>query len=151
MHAQDVLRKRKKTQKKSHENAQTFQLEQLIDQLFTIREKSFACENYLIRTVYTPVTNAICAWNRRCSVRCPYGALSTRTETVSSSYGLRTGSVRLFTRNFSQAPQGVLRYVTTAEAYLRAKFHLDPSNRLSAVHQRHRQTGQTGQDRQATV
>ena len=32
------------------------------------------------------------------------------------------------------------------EAYLRAKFHLDPSNRLATIHQRHRQTGQT--DRQ---
>jgi len=27
------------------------------------------------------------------------------------------------------------------EAYLRAKFHLDPSNRLVTVHQRHKQTG----------
>jgi len=27
-----------------------------------------------------------------------------------------------------------------AEAYLRAKFHLDPSNRLATVHQRYRQT-----------
>jgi len=43
------------------------------------------------------------------TIRRPYGALSTRTETVSSSYGLRTGVVRLFTRNFSQAPYGVLR------------------------------------------
>jgi len=36
-----------------------------------------------------------------------------------------------------------------AEAYLHAKFHLDPSNRLATVHERHRQkdrTGQTGQD-----
>jgi len=30
-----------------------------------------------------------------------------------------------------------------AEAYLHAKFHLDPSNCLATVHQRHRQTGQT--------
>jgi len=29
-----------------------------------------------------------------------------------------------------------------AEAYLRAKFHLDPSKRLATIHQRHRQTGQ---------
>ena len=34
------------------------------------------------------------------------------------------------------------------EAYLQAKFHLDPSNRLATVHQRYRQTGQ---DRQTTV
>jgi len=43
--------------------------------------------------------------------------------------------------------------VARAEAYLHAKFHLDPSNRLATVHQRHRQTdrktdrqtdGQTG-------
>jgi len=27
-----------------------------------------------------------------------------------------------------------------AEAYLRAKFHLDPSNRLATVHERHIQT-----------
>ena len=30
-----------------------------------------------------------------------------------------------------------------AEAYLHVKFHLDPFNRLSTVHERHRQTGQT--------
>jgi len=35
--------------------------------------------------------------------------------------------------------------VARAEAYLRAKFHLDPSNRLATMHQRHRQTGLTGQ------
>ena len=34
-----------------------------------------------------------------------------------------------------------------AEAYLHVMFHLDPSNRLAAVHQRHRQTDR--QDRQA--
>ena len=32
-----------------------------------------------------------------------------------------------------------------AEAYLHAKFDLDPSNRLATVHQRHRQTDRTGQ------
>jgi len=30
-----------------------------------------------------------------------------------------------------------------AEAYLHAKFHLDPSSRLARIHQRYRQTGQT--------
>jgi len=35
--------------------------------------------------------------------------------------------------------------VAGAQAYLRAKFHLDPSNRLATIHQRHRQT-----DRQRT-
>ena len=30
-----------------------------------------------------------------------------------------------------------------AEAYLHAKFHLDPSNRLATIHQRHRQTDRT--------
>ena len=35
--------------------------------------------------------------------------------------------------------------MATAEAYLRAKFLLDPSNRLAAVNQRYRQTGHTGQ------
>jgi len=33
--------------------------------------------------------------------------------------------------------------VASAEAYLHAKFHLDPSSRLATIHQRHRQTGQT--------
>jgi len=28
-----------------------------------------------------------------------------------------------------------------AEAYMHAKFHLDPSNRFATVHERHRQTG----------
>jgi len=32
------------------------------------------------------------------------------------------------------------------EAYLQAKFHLDPSNRSATIHQRHRQTDR--QDRQ---
>jgi len=36
--------------------------------------------------------------------------------------------------------------VARAEAYLLAKFHLDPSNRLATVHERHRQTDRTGQD-----
>jgi len=35
--------------------------------------------------------------------------------------------------------------VAKTEAYLYAKFHLDPSNRLATVHERHRQT-----DRQRT-
>ena len=35
-----------------------------------------------------------------------------------------------------------------AEAYLLAEFHLDPSNRLATVHDRHRQDRQTGQTRQ---
>ena len=34
-----------------------------------------------------------------------------------------------------------------AEAYLRAKFHLDPSNRLATIYQRYRQTGQDRTDR----
>jgi len=38
--------------------------------------------------------------------------------------------------------------VARAEAYLRAKFHLDPSNRLATTHQRHRQTDRTGQTAQ---
>ena len=36
--------------------------------------------------------------------------------------------------------------VASAEAYLHAKFHLDPSNRLATIHQRYRQDRQT--DRQ---
>jgi len=40
--------------------------------------------------------------------------------------------------------------VARAEAYLRAKFHLDPSNRLATIHQRYRQD-RTGQDRQTTI
>jgi len=37
-----------------------------------------------------------------------------------------------------------------AEAYIRAKFHLNPCNRLATIHQRHRQDRQTDrQDRQA--
>ena len=35
--------------------------------------------------------------------------------------------------------------VARAEAYLRLKFHLDPSNRLATIHQRYRQDRQTGQ------
>jgi len=38
--------------------------------------------------------------------------------------------------------------VARAEAYLHAKFHLNPSNRLATVHERHRQTGQDRHDRQ---
>ena len=35
-----------------------------------------------------------------------------------------------------------------AEAYLHGKFDLDPSNHLATIHQRHRHTDRTGQDRQ---
>jgi len=38
--------------------------------------------------------------------------------------------------------------VAWAEAYLHAKFHFGPSNRLAIMHQRHRQTGQEGIGRQ---
>jgi len=38
--------------------------------------------------------------------------------------------------------------VARIEAYLNAKFRLDPSNRFATVHERYRQTGQT--DRQRT-
>jgi len=37
------------------------------------------------------------------------------------------------------------------EAYLHAKFHLDTSNRLATVQERHRQDRQDRTDRQATV
>jgi len=33
----------------------------------------------------------------------------------------------------------ILHNVTKTEAYLHAKFHLDPSNHLATIHQRHRQ------------
>jgi len=39
--------------------------------------------------------------------------------------------------------------VARAEAYLRAKFHLDPSNRLATIHQRYRQDRQA--DRRDSV
>ena len=35
--------------------------------------------------------------------------------------------------------------VARAEAFLLAKFHLDPSNRLATMHERHRHVRQTGQ------
>ena len=38
--------------------------------------------------------------------------------------------------------------VARAEAYRHAKFHLDPSNRLAAIHRRYRQTRQNRTDRQ---
>jgi len=38
--------------------------------------------------------------------------------------------------------------VARAETYLHAKFHLDPSNRLATVHERHRQNRTDRQDRQ---
>jgi len=37
--------------------------------------------------------------------------------------------------------------VARAEAYLRAKFYLDPSNRLATVHQRYRQDRTDNQNR----
>jgi len=36
--------------------------------------------------------------------------------------------------------------VARAKAYLCAKFHLDPSNRLAMIHQRYRRDTQTEQD-----
>jgi len=41
--------------------------------------------------------------------------------------------------------------VVMAEAFLRTKWHLDPSNRLVTIHERHRQTGQTGQTDNGTI
>jgi len=41
--------------------------------------------------------------------------------------------------------------VARAEAYLQAKFHLDPSNRLATSHKRYRQTGQDRQTDRTTV
>jgi len=38
--------------------------------------------------------------------------------------------------------------VARSEAYLHAKFHLDPSNRLATVHERYRQDRQDRTDRQ---
>jgi len=35
--------------------------------------------------------------------------------------------------------------VARAKAYLHAKFHLDPSNRLATIHKRYRETDRTGQ------
>jgi len=40
---------------------------------------------------------------------------------------------------------------TRAEAYLHAKFHLDPSNRLATVHQRYRQDKTSRQTDRTTV
>jgi len=37
--------------------------------------------------------------------------------------------------------------VAWAEAYLHAKFHLDPSNRLATIHQRYRHTDRTDRQR----
>jgi len=64
---------------------------------------------------------------------------------VSSSSGVATSVSKLLYPcyfNFT-----LLYNVARAEAYLHAKFHLDPSNRVATIHQRHRQdmTGQTGQ------
>jgi len=39
----------------------------------------------------------------------------------------------------------ILHNVAWAETYLRTKWHLDPSNPLTTIHQRYRQTGQTEQ------
>jgi len=41
--------------------------------------------------------------------------------------------------------------VARAEAYLHAKFHLDPSNRLATIHQRYRQTVQTDRQRSDSI
>jgi len=41
--------------------------------------------------------------------------------------------------------------VARAEAYLHAKFHIDPSNRLATVHERYRQTGQTDRQRSGSI
>jgi len=35
--------------------------------------------------------------------------------------------------------------VAWTKVYLRTKWHRDPSSRLATIHQRYRQTGQTGQ------
>jgi len=58
--------------------------------------------------------------------------------------GRKLGAVPLF--GGSWVP--IWHNVAGADAYLRAKFHLDPSNRFATIHERHRQTDRT--DRQRT-
>ena len=56
-------------------------------------------------------------------------------------YGPKIGGLRPFGEG---EPGPIQHNVARAEAYLHAKFHLDPSNRLTRVHERHRQD-RTGQ------
>jgi len=53
-------------------------------------------------------------------------------------YGPKIGGSATFWGRGSLVP--IQHNVARAEAYLYAKFHLDPSNHLATIHQRHRQT-----------
>jgi len=56
---------------------------------------------------------------------------------------LATPSLQLYILGAGWAWVPIWHSVTGTEAYLRNKFRRDPSNRLTTVHQRYRQTGQT--------
>jgi len=45
----------------------------------------------------------------------------------------------------------ILHNVAGAEAYLGAKFHLDPSNRLATIHQRLRQVARRDRQRSDSI
>ena len=67
------------------------------------------------------------------------------------AYRIFDEHILLFLTKFQPSPKRLLYRIidsfvvsrARAEAYLHAKFHLDPSNRLTTVHKRYRQTGQT--------
>jgi len=62
-----------------------------------IRDYSLLLASIQAPTVRFKLLEMHRVYNRpRDTIRRPYGALSTRTETVSSSYGLLTGAVQLF-------------------------------------------------------
>jgi len=75
------------------------------------------------------------------------GSIFTRFGPKLQSY-LRQSAPEAEAENWGVCPfwggdQGPhIKHAARAEAYLCAKFHLDPSNCLATVHQRYRQTGQ---------
>ena len=73
--------------------------------------------------------------------------MGNRLATIDISRKLVGGAVPLFLGG-DWAP--IYHNVAGAEVYLHDKFHLDPSNRLATVHQRHRQTDRTGQRSDST-
>ena len=64
--------------------------------------------------------------------------MGNRLATIDISRKFVEGAVPLFFGGGNWVP--IYHNVAGAEVYLHDKFHLDPSNRLATVHQRHRQT-----------
>ena len=90
-----------------------------------------------IKCHVTATTRKTCIANKSSAV----DQMGDRLATIDMSRKL--GGMPLFSVGEGRSWVLILHNVAGAEAYLHAKFHLGPSNRLAIIHQHHRQTDST--------